>query len=312
MKNYNNEFGLPKTILEMPENTEILILEMGMRGLGEIRQLSNTAQPDIAIISNIGTAHIGRLGSVENILTAKSEILEHLNPNGLAVLQKNNNLINKAKEITNTEIKTFEMSDISDIKFNNGKTEFNFNRENYLINATGSVFALSSLPAIISAIYCDIEIESIKKGLINFTVSKGRGDVTLIEKKIIIDESYNANPESVKSALNTLLNCFSNNYRKVFVLGELAELGEFEELELGEVAKQIQNSHLDSVILVGNVNKIVKDILKEEAFFAKNIEDCCRILKEKVEEVNENTVITIKGSRVAGLDKVVEYLKKEI
>ncbi|KAF0244438.1 MAG: UDP-N-acetylmuramoyl-tripeptide--D-alanyl-D-alanine ligase, partial [bacterium] len=95
--NYNNEFGVPKTILEMPEDTQVLVLELAMRAKGEIRYLSKTAEPDIAIITSVGTAHIGILGSVEEIIKAKCEILEHLNSKGLAILPNNSKLVEYSK-----------------------------------------------------------------------------------------------------------------------------------------------------------------------------------------------------------------------
>jgi len=121
--NFNNEIGLPKTILEMPEDTQVLVLELAMRQKGEIAYLSKTCEPDIAIITNVGTAHIGRLGSKDEIVKAKCEILEHLRKNGLAILPKDLTLTKFSEKKL-----FFALDLVSEIKFDQGKSFFKYSR----------------------------------------------------------------------------------------------------------------------------------------------------------------------------------------
>ncbi len=306
--NFNNEIGVPKTILEMEEDAEVLILEMAMRGRNQISLLSKTAEPDIAIITNVGTAHIGILGNEENIIKAKCEILEFLKQDGLAIVHENQNLLKQVKSSWSGKLETFSQECLKSISYSEGRSKFKYENKEYFINALGFVYILNSIVSILIAKELKLSDDEIQKGLSSFSVPEGRGNLIKLNKNIcIIDDSYNANPDSVKSSVNNLIDCFDKEYRRIFILGELAELGEYEKDLLKEIGEWLSKKDISYVITVGNKLEEINKALKDKAKIATNVEDCCNILNNLIEG---KTVISIKGSRVAGLEKIIDFLVK--
>ena len=312
--NFNNEFGVPKTMLEMPTDTEILVLELAMRAKDEIKLLSKVAEPDIAIITNIGTSHIGRLGSIQAIREAKSEIFEHLRSKGLAVLPNDEKLLEAVKNIWRGKTASFDISQANDISFKDGKTYFSMDikgliQENYHVSATGKTHVLNSLISILIGKYLGLSKAEVQKGLSNFEIPEGRGKSIKVASDIyVIDETYNASTDSVKAAVENLINGWNGNYKKCLVLGELAELGEQEENLIKELGSWLKKEPLSKVVTVGNQFK--KVLSGDNVTHTNNKEECYDTLKQMLQP---NTVFLIKGSRVAELDKVVKLLtnKKE-
>ncbi len=309
--NFNNEIGVPKTILEMPVDTEVLIIELAMRGKGEIELLSKIAEPDIAVITNVGTAHIGRLGSAQSIVSAKCEILKHLKKSGLAILWNDQKLLKTASKMWSGKTATFDLDQASDITFKDGKTYFTLNirklcYEKYSVRALGNIHVLNSLIAILIAKYLGLVNHEIQRGLSAFTIPFGRGGLIQISRDIyLIDESYNANPDSVKAAVDNLVGCWGNGYKKLLVLGELAELGKHEDKLLYGLSKWLKTQELSTVITVGKKLKPFFSALNVKN--VSNTDECRAILKKLL---TPNSVVLIKGSRVAGLEKVIENLVK--
>lgn len=310
--NFNNEIGLPKTILEMPPDTDVLVLELAMRGKGEIEFLSGTAEPDIAVITNAGTAHIGRLGSQEAIVKAKCEILKHMKKNGLAVLFNDKKLLKAAAKIKrNRKTASFDLEQVSQIMFKNGRSYFTLNMKNlsyetYSVGAMGNIHVLNSLISILIGKYLGLLKHQIQKGLSAFEIPPGRGGLVKISKDIyLIDESYNANPDSVKASVESLVQCWGNEYKKILVLGELAELGKHEGKLLHDLSKWLKDKELSTVITVGK--KWKPFLSASNVKNASNTNVCCAILKRLLVPYS---VILIKGSRVARLERVIKNLVK--
>lgn len=303
--NFNNEIGVPKTILEMPNDTEVLVLEMAMRGKGEIKYLSKAAEPDIATIVNVGTAHIGRLGSIDNIVKAKCEILEHVKKDGLVVFYQDPRLAQYIGEQWLGMAASIDLSDAIDINFDEGKTYFTLSangtiRERYSINALGKVHVVNSLIAILIAKYLGLEKKDIQKGLAKFSLPKGRGNVIKVTDEVyLIDDSYNASPDSLRASVSSLMDCWNKDYKKILVLGELAELGDFEGKLLEELDNWLNKLPLEKVITVGEKLKEIKSSQNVE-----NIDQACAILEELL---SPKTVVLVKGSHVAGLEKLIEH-----
>ena len=309
--NFNNEIGLPKTILEMPPGADVLVLELAMRGKGEIEFLSRTAEPDIAVITNAGTAHIGRLGSQKAIVKAKCEILKHLKENGLAVLPNDQKLLKAAAKIWDGKTASFDLEQVSQIVFKNGRSYFTLNMKNlshetYSIGAMGNIHILNSLISILIGKYLGLLKHQIQKGLSAFEIPPGRGGLVKISKDIyLIDESYNANPDSVKASVESLVQCWENGYKKILVLGELAELGKHEGKLLHALSRWLKDKGLSTVITVGK--KWKSFLSASNVKNASNTNVCCAILKRLF---TPYSVILIKGSRVARLERVIKNLVK--
>ncbi len=304
--NFNNEIGMPKTILEMPEGTEVLILELAMRGKGEIEFLSKTAEPDIAVITNVGSAHIGRLGSTGAIIKAKSEILKHLKKGGLAVLHNDKKLLREVKKAWKGKIALFGLGQASNISFKKGRTSFitsikKLHNEKYYISAMGNIYVLNSLIAILIGKSLGLRKHEIQKGLSTFKIPIGRGRLIQISKDIFfVDETYNANPDSVKAAVSNLIQCWAGRYKKILVLGELAELGKHKKKLLKDLSQWLKKQELSSVITVGKELKLFFNAPNIKN--TSNIDECRAILKKLLVP---RSVTLVKGSRIAGLEKLI-------
>lgn len=258
--NYNNEIGLPLTVLNLKDE-EALVLEMGMNSFGEISTLTHIAKPDIAVITNIGTAHIGMLGSRENILKAKLEILEGLNPNGTVIVNYDNDLLHNwyEKEKQNYHILTYGLQEGSDIlgkntvfKEKDSQYEVVINDKSYLVTVPvgGEHFISNSLCALAVAKILQISMEKALKGIAEFELTKKRMEIK--KSKVgstVINDCYNANYDSMKAAIEYLGKL--PNKRKIAVLGDMLELGEYSEELHKKVGEEVAKNRINLLICVG-------------------------------------------------------------
>ena len=316
--NLNNHIGLPLTILKL-KNHEALVIEMGMNHLGEIKTLTNIAKPTISIITNIGTAHIGNLGSRENILKAKLEITEGMNNEGTLIINNDNDLLNKEynnlKEKYNTI--TIGINNKSDynatnIEDNVFESNFKINNEPITINVGGEAFIYNSLVAYAVGKTLNIEDSLISKAISSFKLSPHR-----LEKKetssgiTIIDDTYNANMDSMLNALRILSKV--KNKRRVAILGDMLELGEYTKEIHEQVGEGITPDTLDILITVGNNAKYIKETALKNNFSNSNIYsfiDSNELIQSIDKILSTNDIVLLKGSHSMNLYKVVEHLVK--
>ena len=216
--NLNNHIGLPITILSLRDE-EALVIEMGMNHLGEIRQLTQIAKPTLAVITNIGTAHIGNLGSRENILKAKLEILEGLIGNTVIINNDNDLLSNWASKQTNYKVITYginnENSDYvaKNINAFEDKSVYDLNGEEITVPVGGEHFVFNSLCAIAVGKCYDIPMENIKQGIATFALSKSRMEINKISNgAVIINDCYNANYDSPRKYTKQKKDCSFRRY----------------------------------------------------------------------------------------------------
>lgn len=263
--NQNNAVGLPTTLLKLKDH-EAVVVESGMNHLGEISYLGKIAKPTIAVITNVGTAHIGLLGSRENILKAKLEILENLKPGGYIVINNDNDMLNKwAKEDTKYKKYTFGIEEEADvmaynIKINENNSTYNvkINNKEYLVNVpvSGKHFVYNSLCAIAVGNLLNITPENIIKGIASFTLTKNRMEVDKIKNNItIINDTYNASYDSMKAGLDYLKEL--PGARKIAVLGDMFELGEFAEEIHRKVGIEVVTHKVDMLVTVGELAKYI-------------------------------------------------------
>ena len=316
--NYNNEIGLPLTILRLKEHNA-MVLEMGMSAFGEIRLLTNIAKPTTAVITIIGSSHIGKLGSRENILKAKLEILEGLNENGSLIINNDNDLLNMWNKDNQDKHKhiTYAIDNKSDLNatnikiLENGSTfEIKLNEKKYKIEVPvgGKHFVYNSLAAIAVVLEYNISIENIIKGIKNFLLTKQRMEVLKTKDNItIINDSYNASYESIKAALEYLQTIKAN--RKIVVLGDVLELGDFSKQMHENIGKEVIKNNVDILITVGteaqNINNIVKCKNIEE-YSLKTNEEAIKKLK-KIAKPKD--IILVKASNGMHFEKIVDAIK---
>ena len=268
--NLNNHIGLPTTVLKLKDH-EALVVESGMNHLGEISYLGKITKPTIAVITNVGTAHIGLLGSRENILKAKLEILENLKPEGTIVINNDNDMLNKwAKEDKVYKKYTFGIDEKSDvmaynIKIGNNSSTYNvkINNEEYTVNVpiSGKHFVYNSLCAIAVGNLLGISPENIIKGIETFSLTKNRMEVVKIKDNVtVINDAYNASYDSMKPALEYLSELPAN--RKIAVLGDMFELGEFSEEIHRKVGIEVVTHKIDILVTVGKLAKYIAEEAK--------------------------------------------------
>ena len=291
--NNNNNIGLPFTILRLKDE-EIMILEMGMNHFGEIHLLSNIAKPNICVITNIGTSHIGNLGSKENILKAKLEILDGAD-NPTIIINNDDKLLHKwyLENKDNRKIITYGIENKSDIMakdmiLDQEESRYKCNIDGKEIDVevpiAGRHFVLNSLCATTVGITLNIDINKIITGIKNVELTKKRMDIKEINGIKVINDAYNASPEAMKASLN-YLSSFKNN-RKIAVLGDMFELGKYSEKLHKLVGEYVCENNIDILVCAGENAKLIADealkkgMKKEKVFYLKEKDKALELLRK--------------------------------
>ena len=262
--NLNNHIGLPLTILNL-QNHEAMVLEMGMNNLGEISLLTSIAKPTVVIITNIGTAHIGNLGSRENILKAKLEIIEGLNSNGAVIINNDSDLLNEwNKEDNKYKVITFGIKNSSnltaydiELKQTGSVYKVNFKgvAETIEVPIGGLPFVYNSLCALCIGELFAISPLKVVEGIKKFELSKNRMEVEIINGITIINDCYNANFDSMKAGIEYLSSLTGN--RKIAVLGDMLELGEYSMELHKKLGEEIKKNNINVLMVVGEAAKYI-------------------------------------------------------
>lgn len=322
--NFNNHIGLPLTVFRVNENHEIAIFEMGMSGFGEIDLLANLVRPNIGVITNIGLSHIEHLGSRENILKAKMEVTNYFGKEDTLIANGDDSLLRTIKNQEDDFKKCFvgfdENCEYRVVKVENlGENGICFDAvindkvHSFELNVLGEHNVYNALCAIAVGLYFDIEIETIKEGLREFQGSNMRLNVILTDEKIkIINDAYNASsPDSMKSSIDVLSKMM--NHRKVAVLGDMLELGEYAEAGHYDVGCEIASKNIDRLVVVGeNAENIAKGAM-ENGFIQKNI-FLCKKNKEVIDILKnllcKDDAVLVKGSRGMHMEEIVNYIQE--
>ncbi|NCC81365.1 MAG: UDP-N-acetylmuramoyl-tripeptide--D-alanyl-D-alanine ligase [Clostridia bacterium] len=319
--NYNNELGLPMTMTKADENTDFMILEMGMRGLGEISYLSEIAEPDYGIITSIEPVHAELLGSIENIAKAKSEIAEKISQQGCLVINyKDKNLLmpnlNKfkgkiitigfskeadyfIKEITNEEEKGTEF--ILESKDNERKIRINV-LGNHNVQNAAAVTALAD--------YIGVNEKSLE-GLQEVDFSEMRFSIKEVADVKIINDAYNANPSSTSFALESLSKIKGN--RKIFIFADMFELGDYEKEGHERIGLKAKEEKVDIIFLLGDKVSYTYDKLRKINYNMKNVfffNDRTQLLEQIKKIIQKGDVILLKGSRGMHLEKTEKEIEE--
>ncbi len=311
--NYNNNIGLPLTILKLKDE-KIILLEMGMNHLGEIEYLSNIAKPNIAVITDILPIHIEHLGSMENILKAKLEIISGMKKNGTLIINNDNSFLNNLK-IKDLNIITCGIKNDSNYRaFDIIKNEYKVNILNKNVcfnNQIGTKpYILNALLAIATARQLKIDIKDIQKGLSQYKLTNGRLEKIISHKGVhIINDSYNASAESMINAIEYLINQKGN--KKVAVLGDINEAGSYAKEIHSKVGTFLARNKIDYLITIGNNSKHInieaqKGMNKDSIIHFENKIEALNHLKTIL---NKEDVVLVKASNGHKFIEIVEYLK---
>ena len=301
------------------KDEEAVVLEMGMNHFGEISLLASIANPNICIITNIGTSHIGNLGSRENILKAKLEILEGSKKRAV-IINNDNDLLHKWYEENKEKynIKTYSIKEKSDVmaknidlkeQSSNFTCKINGKEEKITVPVGGEHFILNSLCAITVGEVLGIENKKIIEGIEKFELTKKRMDIYDLKEGIkIINDAYNASLESMKASLK-VLSKFNEN-RKIAVLGDMFELGDYAEEIHKKVGEEVAKNNVDILITSGKNSKYIaetaeKELKKENIYYLENKEEIEKLLQKIVKP---GDVILFKASNGMKFYEIAERM----
>lgn len=306
--NHNNEIGFCQTVLGMEQSTQALIVEMGMRGLGEIELISTHLKPDYAIITNSGSAHVGRLGSLDNIAIAKCEIATGLKPTG-TFIAKNQEIIKKHIQFNGEKI-YYSIDNVQILERKQAYTKFQYKENTYKLNVEGDYNVENSLAAIELGLKVGLTVEEIKQGLLSYHPIEKRWEVEEINGLKFINDSYNANPESMKASVKTFIELYEN---PVVVLGNMGELGENEILYHQQVGEYLGNFNKSvKYLTVGNLAKKIGKALEAKGNNVKYFDSNEEVSRYILDNLNDSYTIFLKASRAMKFEEILEYVKRGI
>lgn len=309
--NFNNELGLPLTALGVTPDDSVAVLEMGMRGLGQIDYLCNIAKPDVAVITNIGISHIELLGSRENILKAKLEIVDNLSDNGVAVLNGDDDMLVTAKTDKKTLWYGINNKDCDilakDVVDNKYTLRVNGSEYPVTLGVLGVHNVYNSLAAIGVALSLGFDIKDVIKGVESFTGDGSRQSIYEFNGVTFFDDTYNASPDSMKASMSVFKDLKG---QKVLVLANMFELGELTRRAHIGLKDAVNATNPKCVILIGEYMKYLYDVLDiDNKHYCDSNEDALKILKQTV---TKGDAVLFKGSNGMKLASLVTEFKKEL
>lgn len=318
--NFNNEIGLPMTLLQLNKSYDVAVVEMGMRGLGQIKLLTDIAKPTIGVITNVGETHMELLGSIENIAKAKSEMAQAIEIDGKVVLNADDEHVAKMHEVTKARPIYFGINHAADVKAFNvktvgeGKTEFDAfigeNMAHFTLNMLGIHNVYNCLAALAVGYACGLTIEEMQKGLASFKPTAMRFEYKKVGDFNVINDAYNASPMSTKAALSNLAKV--TDERKILVMGDMFELGSVEVKAHEDIAVQAKEAGVSIIVTRGtltqNTARKAREIGIPEVYECANHEEAVATLKKVLQK--DDTVL-FKGSHGMHMEKIIELLENE-
>jgi len=319
----NNELGFPHTVLQAGQATDFLVLELGARGVGHIRYLTEIAPPQVGVVLNVGSAHLGEFGNQEAIAQAKGELVEALPESGIAILNADDVLVRAMAARTRARVITFGEGASADVRGSGvdldelGRASFTLRggsaEARVALRLVGEHHVSNALAAAAVGLECGLSLEAVASALTTATpASPWRMEVTeRADGVLVINDAYNANPESMRAAIKALANAHRARRpagaRSFAVLGQMAELGAsgpVEHLDLGRFAVRLDVSR---VIAVGEAARPIhhgatlEGSWNGEASWVPDIEAAVAMLRA---ELAPGDVVLVKASRAASLERV--------
>ncbi len=327
----NNELGLPLTLLSAPRDVKYLVAEMGMRGLGHISHLCKLAQPTIGVITNVGQAHIGEVGSIEGIAKAKSELVSAIPASGVVILNADDDRVMAMRTLTEATVFTYGFSKVADVRAENlhlsahGSYNFDLIYRGERIPASipilGEHNVLNALAAAAVGLAVGIEVQDIAKSLVTLQQkSKWRMEVHQLPRNVtIINDAYNANPESLTAALETLV-AIPATGSTFAILGKMHELGQTSDAIHFQMAKLATKIGVTHVIAVGESAKSYglprpatkldsgngPDGTVQNSVWLPDFASACDYI---VNEVNSGDILLFKASRAEKFEVLADQIE---
>ena len=318
-KNFNNHIGLPLTLLRLRGEHQIGVVEMGMSGFGEIDYLASLATPEVAVFTNIGLSHVEKLGSRENILKAKSEILNHLSSDGLVVYCADDDLLVTLKGKTGHKYISYGIenkeADIigTHITANESSTSFDIIYENKTYSAQipvlGDHNVKNALAAFIVATHFGAEPTAVIEALKSFVPGQMRQNILHTNGITVINDCYNASPSSAEAGIKILNQL--KGARKIAVLGDMLEMGELSDYAHRLVGKYVVDFGVDFLVTVGKKSNAIADGAIQNGFSPENtasFENNAQAIEFLDKFIKQGDIILVKASRSMKLEEISEHL----
>lgn len=309
--NFNNEIGLPLMILELDSTYDVAILEMGMRGLGQIKELAEIASPDLGIITNIGISHIEILKTRENILKAKMEIATFFDKNNTLVVCGNDDFLGALPEAEYKIVKTgvgenFEVG-AKNIALEELSSKFTVydgeKEEEFSLDMPGEHNISNLMLGIAIAKELGVSFEEMKRGLKNIEATSMRLELIKKDGFSILNDCYNSSPVAVKSAIDVMKNI--EGKRRIAVLGTMRELGHKSEEAHEEIGKYAKENGIEKVLCFGDFSENIKEGYGEGCTVYENKEE---LIKDLLNIICDGDIILVKASRSLKFEEITKAL----
>lgn len=314
--NENNEIGLPLTILGASEDTQIIIAELGTESFGEIAVLSEIAQPNVSVITNVGDSHLDKLKTKENVALEKMDIIKSMKESGVLVYNKDDKYLRDLVQRQNPRFKTLSFGTrpdskyiISEIGIRPGATSFKVNDGVYEVASPGLHEAYNATVAIIISQLFDISPIDLSKALREVEFTSMRNQLLDMGDFSLIDDSYKANPQNVMAALETMTH-YKGYSRKIAVLGDMLDLGEGIDQLHRQVVGSIDPDQVDYVLLFGRHMKEgydegLKNFSKDRIFHFSSKDELVKTLETLL---IKDSLVLVKGSRSMKMEEIIQGL----
>ncbi|MEG0546451.1 MAG: UDP-N-acetylmuramoyl-tripeptide--D-alanyl-D-alanine ligase [Oscillospiraceae bacterium] len=316
--NLNNEIGMPKTLFRLKNETEVGVIEMGMDHFGEISRLSKCCLPNIGIITKIGVSHIEYLGSRDGILKAKLEILDGMEKGSTLIINGDDDKLVTVKN-SDYNLMLFGINNkkcdviAKNITENNLDTTFEVSfsgeTQKIILPTIGIHNVYDALAAFCAGLLMKIEPKLIAKGLSEYVPSGMRQRIKEVNGITIIEDCYNASPDSDKAAISVLSSI--NGKRKIAVLGDMRELGAFSKEGHFDVGEFAGNNNIDILFTIGDEARQIAEGAKKKISIIKSFDDKNELFKEIKTTIKQGDAVLFKASRAVALEEVIEKLYKD-
>ena len=316
--NFNNEVGVPMTLLELNEKNLAAVVEIGMRGLGQIESLAQVVKPTIGIVTNVSEAHIELLGSIENIAKAKGELVEAIQSGGTIILNADNRHTAEMKNLAGEGVKvvTYGLENpadltATDILIGSVSTEFTLNYRgkafDFEIPMLGRHNVSNALAAIAAGLTVGLSVEEIQRGISTLTTTKMRFEVIRRDGLTIVNDAYNASPASMRVAIRTTSEVYDG--RLIAVLGDMLELGEISEKVHREIGAELVENKFDTLITLGELGKFIAAGARDAGLKNVYTFDTHEEAAKKILELDrDGDTILFKASHVMHMEKIIELI----
>ena len=316
--NFNNEIGVPLTLLGIEKNHKAAVVEIGMRGLGQIENLAKYVLPNIGIVTNVNETHIELLGSIENIAKAKGELVQAIPEGGTVILNADDKNVVAMKNLAKPNVKIFTYgienpADFTAEKISVGENSTKFSAKfedkvfDFEIPLTGRHNVLNALAAIAAAVSLNLSFEEIQRGFSSMAKTGMRFEIIRKKNFTVINDAYNASPASMCASIKTVAEIYQG--RKIAVLGDMLELGEISEKVHREVGAEVAKNNFEILITIGELGKFIAEGAKDSGL--KNIFTTStheETAKKILEVVQEGDTILFKASHGMHMEKIIEQI----